>query len=126
MNKKHDKEAPDAPVWQLVREEVERNRELAECILKAVGSNCDVKPPRRVVRAKGARQITGDGNSTFWARQNPQCAAWDPDFPRAFKLGNGSRSHSVWFVDEIENWIAKRAAMSPQRSPALGQRKSVG
>ena len=123
MNKKQDTEAADAPAWEVVRREVERTREAAECILNAIGGKHDVRPARRVVRAKIARQITGDGNSTFWARQNPKCAAWDPDFPRAFKLGNGPRSPSVWFVDEIENWIAKRAALSPQRSPAFGQRK---
>ena len=123
MNGKQDNKAPDGPMWERVKEEVGRTRELAECILNAIGGNYDARPARRVVRAKIARQMTGDGNSTFWARQNPKCAAWDPDFPRAFKLGNGPRSPSVWFVDEIENWIAKRAALSPQRSPAFGQRK---
>lgn len=65
---------------------------------------------RKVVRAKGAIQITGLGRSTFFARQNPKDPTWDPTFPRSFKLGPSPRSPTVYFVDELESWLEARAA----------------
>jgi len=69
-------------------------------------------PMRRAVRAKTAYGMTGDGKSHFWARQNPKDPAWDPTFPSSFKLDDSPRSATVWFADEIENWLESRASAS--------------
>jgi len=66
--------------------------------------------PRSAVRAKEATQIVGLGRSSFFARQNIKDAAWDPTFPRSFKLGSSPRSPTVYFVDELETWLEARAA----------------
>jgi len=71
----------------------------------------EVEPrPRRAARAKEAIRIVGCGRSNFFARQNIKDAAWDSTFPRSFKLGSSPRSPTVWFVDELEAWLASRAA----------------
>lgn len=67
-------------------------------------------PPRRVARAKSAIPMIGCGRSHFFAVQNPKDPAWDPTFPRSFKLGDSPRSVTVWFVDELESWLEARAA----------------
>ncbi|GGA14196.1 helix-turn-helix transcriptional regulator [Dyella caseinilytica] len=69
------------------------------------------KPRRQAVRAKAACEIVGLGRSNFFARQNPKDSAWDPTFPRSFKLGATPHSPTVWFVDELEAWLEQRAAL---------------
>lgn len=84
------------------------------------------KPARRAVRAKTAYGMTGDGKSHFWARQNPKDPAWDPTFPRSFKLDDSPRSSTVWFEDEIEAWLESRASASrkpAQAAPKYGRVK---
>lgn len=78
-------------------------------------------PTRRAIRAKQAYAMTGDGRSQFWARQNPNDPAWDPTFPRAFKLGDSPRSATVWFADEIEAWLETRADVSSRHALAASK-----
>lgn len=83
--------------------------------LQAVAAKLDLNAPsehrsRKAVRAKAAYEIVGLGRSNFFARQNPKDAAWDPTFPRSFKLGTTPNSPTVWFVDELEAWLEQRAA----------------
>lgn len=75
------------------------------------------KPLRRAIRAKTAYGMTGDGRSHFWARQNPSDPAWDPTFPTSFKLADSPRSSTVWFADEIEEWLERRAKVSRRKAP---------
>jgi predicted DNA-binding transcriptional regulator AlpA len=76
-----------------------------------VPTTFEIEPRRRrAARAKEAIQIVGLGRSSFFARQNVKDAAWDSTFPRSFKLGSSPRSPTVWFVDELEAWLASRAA----------------
>ena len=65
---------------------------------------------REIARAKGAMQVVGFKSSSFYAKQNPKEKAWDPSFPRSFKLGDSPRSATVWYVDELEAWRDARAA----------------
>lgn len=71
-----------------------------------------LKPIRRVARAKTAAVMIDCGRSHFFALQNAKDPAFDPTFPRPFKLGKSLRSPTVWFVDEIEAWLEARAAVS--------------
>ena len=89
-----------------------------QSILKGIPSDAiaTCKPIRRAIRAKTAYAMTGDGKSQFWARQNPNDPAWDPSFPKAFKLGDSPRSATVWFADEIEAWLESRAEVSSRHA----------
>lgn len=99
-----------------------------QTILKQLptGALTTFHPTRRAIRAKQAYAMTGDGRSQFWARQNPNDPAWDPTFPRAFKLGDSPRSATVWFADEIEAWLETRADVSSRHAlvaSGYGRRK---
>ncbi len=73
-----------------------------------------LKPVRRAIRAKIAIAMIGCGRSHFFALQNAKDSAFDPSFPRSFKLGKSSRSPTVWYADEIEAWLDARVAASRQ------------
>lgn len=66
----------------------------------------------RAVREPTALLVLGIGRSHFWALQSPTSKAFDPDFPRRFKLGNSKRSPTAWWLHELVAWIAYRADMS--------------
>jgi predicted DNA-binding transcriptional regulator AlpA len=88
---------------------------LASCQLNYALTGSDglsFKPIRRAARAKTAIVMIDCGRSHFFALQNANNPAFDPTFPRSFKLGNSSHSPTVWYVDEIEAWLEARAAAS--------------
>ena len=75
------------------------------------GQHTDI-PLKYVVRARGGMAMTGDKRSHWYDRQNEKSAAYDPTFPRSFKLGDSPRSPTVWWVHEILAWLEARAAKS--------------
>lgn len=75
------------------------------------GQHTDI-PSRYAVRARDGMAMTGDKRSHWYDRQNEKSAAYDPTFPRSFKLGDSPRSPTVWWVHEILAWLEARAAKS--------------
>lgn len=65
---------------------------------------------RRAVRIQEALHMLGLKRSDFYSRQNPKSTSWDPTFPASFKLGGSPNSPTVWYADELEAWLAARAA----------------
>ena len=43
-------------------------------------------------------------------RYSPASRYFDPTFPQPIRLGTGDRSHLGFFEEELDNWIALRAA----------------
>ena len=43
-------------------------------------------------------------------RYSPSSPYFDPTFPQPIRLGTGDRSHLGFFEEELDNWIALRAA----------------
>lgn len=69
-------------------------------------------PVKYAVRARDAMAMTGDKRSHWYDRQNAKSAAYDPSFPRSFKLSDSPRSPTVWWAHEILAWLEARAAKS--------------
>lgn len=92
----------DQPQIQWVIQAIQR-------ILDALCST-DAGRPRRAIRIKEALQMLGLKRSDFYARQNARSPSWDPSFPASFKLGDSPNSPTVWYADELEAWLAGRAA----------------
>ncbi|MFM9926401.1 AlpA family phage regulatory protein [Variovorax sp. H27-G14] len=64
-------------------------------------------PRGTMLRPKVAMVRTGLARSTFYERQNPKSRYFDPSFPKARSLGEGS----VGYLEtEIDRWIAARPA----------------
>ncbi|HEL3759485.1 TPA: AlpA family phage regulatory protein [Stenotrophomonas maltophilia] len=68
----------------------------------------------RAVRAPEAMRLCGLKRSHFWALQqaSPLNKAFDPTFPRRFKLGEGARAPTVWWLHELIAWLEARASAS--------------
>lgn len=64
----------------------------------------------KAVRLPGALSMTGDKRSHFYARLNPNSPAYDPTFPRPFRLSQSARGPTVWWQHEIIGWLQARAA----------------
>lgn len=96
----------DQPYIQWVIQAIRRILD-ALCPTDANGS---VARPRRAIRIKEALQMLGLKRSDFYARQNAKSSSWDPNFPASFKLGDSPNSPTVWYADELEAWLAGRAA----------------
>jgi prophage regulatory protein len=64
-------------------------------------------PASSMLRPKTVMARTGLARSTFYERQNPKSRYFDPSFPRARSLGEGS----VGYLEtEVDQWIAARPA----------------
>lgn len=59
----------------------------------------------RVVGAKLACEMLGLRRSTFFDKQNPSSARFDPSFPKRIRL---SSRRVGWLLSELEMWISKR------------------
>ncbi|QNK71790.1 AlpA family phage regulatory protein [Variovorax sp. PAMC26660] len=58
-----------------------------------------------MLRPKQVMARTGLARSTFYERQNPKGRYFDPTFPQARSLGEGS----VGYLEtEIDRWVAAR------------------
>lgn len=83
----------------------------------APATHCDLHTDiqsRYAVRVREGMTMTGDKRSHWYDRQNEKSAAYDPTFPRSFKLGDFPRSPTVWWAHEIIAWLEARAAKSRQ------------
>lgn len=99
---------PDHPLLTLILQEV---RALKESISRDPAANdaCAAPERRPIARTREAKKITKDGNSKFFARQNPKDPSWDPTFPRKFKLGDSPFGPNYYYVDELQAWVDARA-----------------
>jgi prophage regulatory protein len=61
----------------------------------------------RLLRRRQVEQILGLSRSTIYAKLNHKSTQFDRDFPRPIALGSMS---VAWLEDEIQRYIAKRAA----------------
>ncbi len=59
----------------------------------------------RVVGAKLACEMLGLKRSTFFDKQNPNSARFDPSFPQRIRL---SSRRVGWLLSELEMWISKK------------------
>ena len=62
---------------------------------------------RRAIRITEVKAMTGMGRSTIYKLES------ESKFPRRFKV---SERLSVWFADEISDWLEQRAEQRPAQA----------
>ena len=59
----------------------------------------------RILTRRDLRERKG----IFWSRQHIDRKVRDGEFPKPFKLSNGTRAPNVWNEREIDAWLKARA-----------------
>lgn len=72
-----------------------------------MNSSTDQQMRKMVVRVAEAEKLLGLSKSTIWARANPKCARFDPDFPAIFPLHSNSSGKGAvgMFLEDIEKYL---------------------
>lgn len=61
-----------------------------------------------IIKRRQVQQKIGLSYNAIYERLNPKSPRYDPDFPKAVKLGTAPNSPLGWIEAEVDAWIAKR------------------
>lgn len=66
----------------------------------------------QLLRRLQVQKMTGLGRSSVYAKMNPGCKQFDPEFPTPISLSLGAKGSVAWIESEVIAWIEKRIAAS--------------
>ncbi len=87
---------------------------LALC-LEPLFTQTPIQP--QLLRRQQVEEMTGLKRSSIYARINPNCKQYDPDFPKPISLSTGAKGGVAWIASEVVAWIETRIAASRGIAP---------
>jgi predicted DNA-binding transcriptional regulator AlpA len=63
----------------------------------------------RAIRRPRVLELVGIGRSHMYNLMDERSPAFDPTFPRPFRLGTSPNSPSVWWEHQVVDWLKSKA-----------------
>ncbi|WP_176330972.1 helix-turn-helix transcriptional regulator [Burkholderia vietnamiensis] len=83
-----------------------------------------VRSAPRAIRRHRVLELTGIGKSHMYNLLDEKSPAFDPTFPRPFRLGTSTNAPAVWWEHQVVAWLQCKAAAA-ERERCISSKKLV-